>query len=132
MLLLHTSGVSKVPAGRVTTVYCRKRLDGLIYIFLLQICLCIICTLIALVTRSRIVVAHHIYGVASTINSANYVYFLGLEKALTLNHPGVIKIYTGTSQTYSRFSNSRGTNINLCCLLCSLHCTTVVVLSVVA
>jgi geranylgeranyl diphosphate synthase type 3 len=34
-------------------------------------------------------VAHSIYGVASTINSANYVYFLGLEKVLGLNHPQV-------------------------------------------
>lgn len=30
-------------------------------------------------------VAHSIYGVPSVINSANYVYFLGLEKVLTLD-----------------------------------------------
>ena len=40
-------------------------------------------------------VAHHIFGVAHTINSANYVYFLGLEKALSLNNPDVTKVFTG-------------------------------------
>ena len=40
-------------------------------------------------------VAHHIYGVAHTINTANYVYFLGLQKALTLDHPEVTKVFTG-------------------------------------
>ena len=42
------------------------------------------------VLRRGIPVAHSIYGVASTINSANYVYFLGLEKTLALNQPQVI------------------------------------------
>jgi len=32
-------------------------------------------------------VAHSIYGVPAVINSANYVYFLGLEKVLALEHP---------------------------------------------
>lgn len=40
--------------------------------------------------------AHHIFGVAQTINSANYVYFLALEKLLTLDHPMVTTIYMGT------------------------------------
>jgi len=40
-------------------------------------------------------VAHHIYGVAHTINCANYVYFRGLQKALTLNHPDVTQVFTG-------------------------------------
>jgi len=40
-------------------------------------------------------VAHRIYGVAHTINTANYVYFLGLQKALTLDHPLVTKVFTG-------------------------------------
>ncbi|KAK3590946.1 hypothetical protein CHS0354_034516 [Potamilus streckersoni] len=39
-------------------------------------------------------VAHKIYGVPHTINSANYVYFLGLEKALKLDHPEVTKVFT--------------------------------------
>lgn len=41
------------------------------------------------VLRRGIPVAHSIYGVAATINSANYVYFLGLEKVLALDHPKV-------------------------------------------
>ena len=45
--------------------------------------------------RRGIPVAHNIYGIAHTINSANYMYFVGLEKALTLNHPEVTKVFTG-------------------------------------
>ena len=37
-------------------------------------------------------VAHSIYGVPSVINSANYVYILGLEKVLTLQDPGAVKV----------------------------------------
>lgn len=44
--------------------------------------------------RRGIPVAHNIYGVAHTINSANYVYFLGLEKVLQLNHPDATKVFT--------------------------------------
>lgn len=39
-------------------------------------------------------VAHHIYGVASTINSANYVYFLALQKILVLGDPRSSSIFT--------------------------------------
>lgn len=39
-------------------------------------------------------VAHSIYGVPSVINSANYVYFLGLEKVLTLDHPEAVRVFT--------------------------------------
>uniref|UniRef100_A0A8C6E6T6 Geranylgeranyl pyrophosphate synthase n=1 Tax=Moschus moschiferus TaxID=68415 RepID=A0A8C6E6T6_MOSMO len=39
-------------------------------------------------------VAHSIYGIPSVISSANYVYFLGLEKVLTLNHPDAVKLFT--------------------------------------
>ncbi|XP_013384372.1 geranylgeranyl pyrophosphate synthase-like [Lingula anatina] len=44
--------------------------------------------------RRGIPVAHNIYGVAHTINSANYVYFLGLEKVLTLNKPEAMAVFT--------------------------------------
>nr|UJH41141.1 geranyl diphosphate synthase [Pardosa pseudoannulata] len=44
--------------------------------------------------RRGIPVAHHIFGVPSTINSANYVYFLGLEKTLKLGHPDATKVFT--------------------------------------
>ncbi|XP_046654709.1 geranylgeranyl pyrophosphate synthase-like isoform X1 [Daphnia pulicaria] len=45
------------------------------------------------ILRRGIPVAHSIYGVASTINSANYVYFLGLEKVLGLNHPQATEVF---------------------------------------
>ncbi|XP_054718340.1 terpene synthase-like isoform X2 [Uloborus diversus] len=44
--------------------------------------------------RRGIPVAHHIFGVASTINSANYVYFLGLERTLKLGHPKATEVFT--------------------------------------
>ncbi|XP_071452072.1 terpene synthase [Hetaerina americana] len=46
------------------------------------------------VLRRGVPVAHSIYGVASTINAANYVLFIALEKVLTLNHPEATKVYT--------------------------------------
>ncbi|XP_034964306.1 geranylgeranyl pyrophosphate synthase [Zootoca vivipara] len=39
-------------------------------------------------------VAHSIYGIPSVINCANFVYFLGLEKVLTLDHPDAVKVFT--------------------------------------
>lgn len=39
-------------------------------------------------------VAHSIYGTASTINAANYVYFVALERTHALGHPMATKIYT--------------------------------------
>lgn len=41
------------------------------------------------ILRRGIPVAHSIYGIASTINSANYVLFLALEKVQQLGHPEV-------------------------------------------
>jgi hypothetical protein len=41
------------------------------------------------ILRRGIPVAHSIYGVASTINAANYVLFIALEKVLELRHPEV-------------------------------------------
>jgi len=46
------------------------------------------------ILRRGIPVAHSIYGVASTINAANYAMFIALEKVLSLNHPEAIKVYT--------------------------------------
>lgn len=39
--------------------------------------------------RRGVPVAHSIYGVASTINAANYICFLALEKVQQLDHPDV-------------------------------------------
>lgn len=41
------------------------------------------------ILRRGVPVAHSIYGVASTINAANYVFFLALEKVQQLNHDSV-------------------------------------------
>ncbi|XP_018027115.1 geranylgeranyl pyrophosphate synthase [Hyalella azteca] len=43
--------------------------------------------------RRGIPVAHSIYGIGSTINSANYVYFLGLQKTLALEHPQAVNVF---------------------------------------
>ena len=45
--------------------------------------------------RRGIPVAHSIYGIAQTINTANYVYFQGLQKVLSLDHPDTTKIFMG-------------------------------------
>jgi geranylgeranyl diphosphate synthase type 3 len=44
--------------------------------------------------RRGIPVAHSVYGVPQTINSANYVYFLALEKTLGLGDQKAVDIFT--------------------------------------
>ncbi|KAJ3100772.1 Geranylgeranyl pyrophosphate synthase [Phlyctochytrium planicorne] len=44
--------------------------------------------------RRGIPVAHNIYGVATVINSANYVYFVALQRALALQDPQIVEIFT--------------------------------------
>ncbi|KAJ3080941.1 geranylgeranyl pyrophosphate synthetase, partial [Physocladia obscura] len=44
--------------------------------------------------RRGIPVAHKIYGIASAINSGNYVYFLALKKASTLAIPEILDIFS--------------------------------------
>jgi hypothetical protein len=46
--------------------------------------------------RRGVPVAHNIYGVPLTINAANYIYFLAMQKALTLHHPDVTQIFVGS------------------------------------
>ncbi|XP_077302235.1 geranylgeranyl pyrophosphate synthase quemao isoform X1 [Arctopsyche grandis] len=46
------------------------------------------------ILRRGIPVAHSIYGVASTINAANYVMFVALERVLELGHPEATSVYT--------------------------------------
>ena len=43
--------------------------------------------------RRGLPVAHKIYGVAQTINSANYVYFLAMQKITTLNLKGSMESF---------------------------------------
>jgi geranylgeranyl pyrophosphate synthase len=38
--------------------------------------------------RRGIPVAHHIYGIPQTINTANYVYFLAVQELISLSGPG--------------------------------------------
>ncbi|KAG7198914.1 hypothetical protein KM043_015731 [Ampulex compressa] len=44
------------------------------------------------ILRRGIPVAHSIYGIPSTINTANYVLFIAVERALALNHPEATQI----------------------------------------
>lgn len=38
-------------------------------------------------------VAHHIFGIPTTINTANYVYFIALEKCQRLNNPKATQVF---------------------------------------
>ena len=40
-------------------------------------------------------VSHNVFGILHTVNSANYVYFVGLQKLQELDHPDVNKLFTG-------------------------------------
>ncbi|KAI5797482.1 geranylgeranyl diphosphate synthase [Peziza echinospora] len=46
------------------------------------------------ILRRGVPVAHKIFGVAQTINCANYVYFLALQQLSELGNPALITIYT--------------------------------------
>ncbi|KAI5726104.1 hypothetical protein M8J77_025287 [Diaphorina citri] len=46
------------------------------------------------ILRRGIPVAHSIYGIASTINAANYVVAIALEKVQSLGHPEATAVYT--------------------------------------
>ncbi|XP_068631503.1 terpene synthase isoform X1 [Battus philenor] len=46
------------------------------------------------ILRRGIPVAHSIYGIASTINAANYAMIMALEKTLELGHPEATAVYT--------------------------------------
>jgi len=44
--------------------------------------------------RRGVPVAHHIYGVPQTINTANYVIFLALQEVMKLNIPSMMQVCT--------------------------------------
>ncbi|KAF1973873.1 terpenoid synthase, partial [Bimuria novae-zelandiae CBS 107.79] len=46
------------------------------------------------ILRRGIPVANSIFGIAQTINSANYVYFLALQSLIPLGNPSLIEIYS--------------------------------------
>jgi len=45
------------------------------------------------ILRRGLPVAHSIYGIARTINTANYMYFVALEKCLQLQHPHAMAVF---------------------------------------
>ncbi|PAV65788.1 hypothetical protein WR25_00962 isoform B [Diploscapter pachys] len=48
------------------------------------------------VLRRGLPVAHEVYGVAQTINTANYIYLYAVEKLLKLDHPKVTDVFFET------------------------------------
>eukprot|EP00934_Nitzschia_sp_Nitz4_P004806 Nitzschia sp. Nitz4//scaffold127_size64804//7967//9095//NITZ4_006173-RA/size64804-augustus-gene-0.58-mRNA-1//-1//CDS//3329534741//4796//frame0 len=45
--------------------------------------------------RRGVPVAHHIFGVPTVINAANYAYFMALEKCNKLNNPQAMNVFVG-------------------------------------
>lgn len=41
------------------------------------------------ILRRGIPVAHSVYGVASSLNAANYILFIAMERVIKLQHPAV-------------------------------------------
>ncbi|XP_011876896.1 PREDICTED: geranylgeranyl pyrophosphate synthase-like isoform X2 [Vollenhovia emeryi] len=54
------------------------------------------------ILRRGIPVAHSIYGIANTINAANYVTFIALERVLSLQHPEAAKVYLEQALEFHR------------------------------
>ena len=62
--------------------------------YIAQMCFTVFLNVHCSMYLSNSAVAHSIYGVAQSINSANYVYFLALEKTAALGHPKGVEIFT--------------------------------------
>jgi geranylgeranyl diphosphate synthase type 3 len=67
--------------------------------FLVELCIILHCRIDDIqdnsILRRGIPAAHTIYGVPSTINAANYVQFMGLNRMQSLNHPKAMALYAG-------------------------------------
>jgi len=67
--------------------------------FLVELCIILHCRIDDIqdnaVLRRGIPTAHTIYGVPSTINAANYVQFIWLDRVQNLNHPKAMALCTG-------------------------------------
>jgi len=67
--------------------------------FLVELCIILHCRIDDIqdnsVLRRGIPAAHTIYGVPSTINAANYIQFIGLDRLQNLNHPKAMALCTG-------------------------------------
>ena len=53
------------------------------------------------ILRRGVPVAHSIFGIAQTINTANYVYFQALAELAKLKNPECLAIYTGSLPSFS-------------------------------
>jgi geranylgeranyl diphosphate synthase type 3 len=66
--------------------------------FLVELCKILYCRINDIqdncVLRRGIPAAHTVYGVPSTINAANYVLFVGLNRLQCLNHPQAMALCT--------------------------------------
>jgi len=65
--------------------------------FELELCIILYCRIDDIqdnsILRRGIPAAHTVYGVASTINAAIYVQFIGLNRVQSLNHPKAIALF---------------------------------------
>ena len=70
-----------------------------VIIFLVELCIILYCRIDDIqdnsILRRGIPAAHTVYGVASTINAANHVHFIWLNKVQSLNHPKAMALCTG-------------------------------------
>ena len=80
----------------VQTPYCYVTKQGsiLIWGFNVRVDLCLETSSSSFITFLIDVVAHRVFGVASAINSANYIYFVAMDRTLKLNHPRAMEIFT--------------------------------------
>jgi len=66
--------------------------------FQLELCIILYCRIDDIqdnsLLRRGIPAAHTVYGVASTINAANYVHFIELNRVQSLNHPKAMALFT--------------------------------------
>jgi len=66
--------------------------------FELELCIILYCRIDDIqdnsILRRGIPAAHRVYGIASTINAANCVHLIGLNKVHSLNHPKAVALYT--------------------------------------
>jgi hypothetical protein len=56
-------------------------------------------------------VAHSIYGIPTTINSANFVYFLAMDNVVKLNNFDALRVFTGTVSGMQRPTTARMWNL---------------------
>ena len=92
-----SSGNQWVPRNG-TYVYVNKE-KYFVITFLVKLCIILHCRIDDMqdnsVLRRGIPTAHTVYGVPRTINAANYVHFVALNKVQSLNNPKALALCTG-------------------------------------